>query len=401
MADKQPWLDHKNWANNNIASDARKAHWILWGFAIFWNLVTLPLYFQLDDLWQKTQREPLTALALLFPLAGLGLIAAAIQATRQKRVFGETPLIMDPFPGSLGGHVGGAIETRIPFDDKRNFSVGLSCVHSYMSGSGKNRSRSESIRWHSDGICETRSTGHGTKLTFRFTVPGGLPASDINRGGNYHLWRLRVSADLEGPDFDRSYQIPVFDTGTQLSAIEQGTESHPATVDAAMEGIETVADILPVAGGIEARFPAMLRPAQGIFALIFGLSFTGIGIGVGIAGASLFLAFVFTLVGSLIATYGVYYLGKSLLVSATREGLRSRRFLFGYPLTTRQLSRKNFGGFEIKQGATLQSGNKTTVFYQIFASGSGSKPFPVAERLTSRAEAELLKETYQTYLGKH
>ena len=116
MSAEQPWLDNKAWKNNSIASDARRAHWVMWGVALFWNLVSLPLLFQFQDIWQKVQREPLTALALLFPLVGLALIVLAINATRQKRCFGLTPLVMDPFPGSLGGQLGGRIETNITLD---------------------------------------------------------------------------------------------------------------------------------------------------------------------------------------------------------------------------------------------------------------------------------------------
>lgn len=394
------WLERKSWADNYIHSNARNAHWFLWGFCLLWNLLTLPLLFQFGEIWQKVQREPVTAFVFVFPLVGLALIAAAVHATRQKKRFGLTPLVMDPFPGSLGGHVGGIIDTRIPFDQDRNFSVSISCIHSYVSGSGKNRSRSESIKWHSDGACHTESDGSNTRLKFRFSIPDDLPVSDPVASGDYHLWRLRVVAEMPGPDFDRNYEIPVFDTGALHSDIEHATESHSATVDTAMDGVNSITDIRPIPGGIEAWFPALQRPAQGIIALVFGLVFGGIGVGVGMAGESRVLAGVFTLVGSLIAAYGTFYLGKSLRVFITRDGIRSRRFLFGYPITTRQMPAANVRQFEIRQGATMQSGKKTTVYYQVFASGSGTKPFPVAERLTSRAEAELLQDTYQTYLGR-
>ena len=399
MSAEQPWLDNKAWKNNSIASDARRAHWVMWGVALLWNLVSLPLLFQFEDIWQKVQREPLTALAFLFPLVGLALIVLAINATRQKRRFGLTPLVMDPFPGSLGGQLGGRIETNIPFDPGRHFDVSLTCVHSRISGSGKNRSRSESVVWRGDGVCHTGRGSGGTMLEFRFDVPSNLPASQPHQSGNYHLWRVSVSADLPGIDFNRSYNIPVFATGEQNSTVEKGTESHPATVDAAMDGVNSVADIRSVPGGIEAYFPALQRPAQGVFTLVFGLFFAAIGIGLGVNDKSLFMSSIFFLVGAVCACFGIFYLGKSLAVSVNREGLRSRRFLFGYPLTTRKLAVGDVRKIEIKQGATMQSGNKKTVYYQLYAHGRNSRAFPLAERLTARAEAELLRDTYVTYLG--
>jgi hypothetical protein len=400
MSAQQPWLDHKSWAKNSIASGSRRALWVVWGFALFWNLLTLPLFFQFHEIWEKVQREPVTAVAFLFPLIGLGLIVAAVVATLRKKRFGQTPLVMNPFPGSLGGQVGGRINTHIPFDSQLKFKVSLSCIHSRISGSGKNRNRSESVVWQSDGVCHSNRGMHGAALEFRFDVPFHLPASQPGKGGNYHLWRLRVNAVLPGLDFDRSYEIPVFETGARSSSVARATESHAATLDEAMVGVHSVADIQPVAGGVEARFPAMQRPAQGIFTLLFGSLFAGIGIALGVSGQPILFAGVFFLVGTIIACYGAFYLGKSLIVSVTREGLQSRRFLFGYPLRTQQLAAADFQGIEIKQGATMQSGSKTTVFYQLFASGSATMPFVVAERLTSRTEAELLRETYITYLGK-
>ena len=74
--------------------------------------------------------------------------------------------------------------------------------------------------------------------------------------------------------------------------------------------------------------------------------------------------------------------------------------LFGYPLRTRQLAAADLRAIEIRQGATMRSGNKTTVYYQLIARGSGGDSLAVAERLTSRAEAELLQESYKAYLGR-
>ncbi len=113
MSADQPWLDYRPWATNSIASDARGAHWVLWAIAFFWNLVTLPLYLQSGKIWEQVQREPLTALVALFPLVGLVLVVMAAVATRQRRRFGLTPLVMDPFPGSLGGQPGNSFLNQL------------------------------------------------------------------------------------------------------------------------------------------------------------------------------------------------------------------------------------------------------------------------------------------------
>jgi hypothetical protein len=393
------WLENKAWRDNQIRSHARNAHWVLLTFALIWNGISFPLLLQMEDILEQAKVEPMTLVAFLFPLVGIGLLVAVVHTFVSWRHFGPTPLVLDPFPGSIGGQVGGWVDTRIPFKAGQRFDVSLACLKSYISGSGKNRSRSESVEWQTDGVCHVERTGAGSRLSFRFDVPVGLRESDAKRSDTYYLWRVTIASELDGPDFSRSYDIPVYATGA-CSTLPEGTESHAATQDRAMEGVESIANIRPVPGGIEAYFPAFQRPGQGVFALLFGLLFAGVGIGVGFADdGGIVIPLVFFLVGSLVALYGLWYLGKSLLVGITGEGVRCRRFLFGYPLKTRQLLRADFQGFEINEGATVKSGNKTTVYYQLHALGRDGARLPMGERLTSRSEAELLKETFETYLG--
>ena len=395
----EPWLDNKAWRGNRVSSGEKYGHWVIGGFALFWNLLTLPLYWQLDEIMARVPGEPQVLLAFLFPAVGVGLLWFSAVLFRRWRKFGPTPLVLDPFPGALGGHVGGWVETRIPFDREHRYAVTLSCLKSAVTGSGKDRKRSESVKWQTDGLCHTERGGSGTLLRFRFDVPAGLPATDMHKSGSYFLWRATITAELDGPDFDRSFEIPVFPTA-ERSGIDEGTEDHAATQDLAMEGVESVAEITAIPGGVEAWYPPWQRPAQGIFAALAGLFFGGAGVAVGFADdGGIMIPFIFTLVGGLILLYGLWYLGKALMVAVTAQELRCRRYLFGYPLFTRKLHRADLVGLEIHEGATLSSGNRTTVFYQLCALGRDGQTLPLGERLTSRAEAELLKETFETYLS--
>jgi hypothetical protein len=399
MADSQPWLANKGWHGNQISSGSKTAHWVLGGFALIWNLVTLPMFWQLPSLIKRIPDEPLLALVFLFPLLGLGLLWTSWLFWQRWRKFGPTPLRLDPFPGAIGGQVGGLVDIAIPYHPQQSFAVTLSCLRSSVSGSGKNRSRNENIKWQNAGVCHSEASDIGTRLRFRFNVPAGLPESDLSKAGSYHLWRVAITSELDGPDFDRRFEIPVFPTGAS-SAIAEATETYAATMDHAADGVETIADITPIPGGVEAYFPPLQRPAQGIICTIFGVVFVAVGIGVaGVGDASKMIPLAFIPAGLAIMIYGIYYLGKSLRVGITQGRVRQRRFFCGYPITTRELAGGNIVGFEIEQGATMTSGDKTTVFYQVVAKGKTGKGFVVAERLASRAEAVLLQDTYTTYLG--
>ena len=153
---------------------------------------------------------------LLFPLVGIFLLKKAWDLTREWRRFGVIELEMDPFPGAIGGHVGGRLLIQGTYQGDSEYHVELACVRSYVSGSGKNRSRRESVLWSETGTARSTITaspkGMGTRLSFRFDVPDNLPESDISQSGDYYLWRIRLTAEIPGTNLDRDYSIPVFRT---------------------------------------------------------------------------------------------------------------------------------------------------------------------------------------------
>ena len=92
-----------------------------------------------------------------------------------------------------------------------------------------------------------------------------------------------------------------------------------------------------------------------------GLGLTGVGVAMAFAGdVRILFAAIFGLIGLLILGAGVFYLGKSLLVRLTDKEIRSRRFLFGYPITTWRMATADIDRIELKKAGTYTSGNTTT-----------------------------------------
>ena len=400
----QPWLQKKDWQENKIKSNAKLSVYVMWGFAIIWNLLSMPVLFSDKKLFSDITKNPENALILMFPAIGLVLIISAIHVFRKWRRFGPTPLMLDPWPGCIGGHVGGIVNNNVPFSLEHRYLVTLSCIHSYMSGSGKNRSRKEQVKWQTEGVCFTE-TSHtvnaGTRISFRFGIPENLPESDIKSASSYHLWRVHITGKLPGADFDRSFEIPVFRNSLMHSKdITAGTEDYHLTVDMAHEGVYEIAQITPVAGGIEMYYPPFTRPAGGIMALIFGLVFAAIGLVLSqVDDVPMIFPIVFTPVGLLIMLYGIWELGKSLRVKLDRDSLLTRRFFMKYPITSRQVPTNQVTQLEISEGSTMTYGSKTRVFYSLKAHTADGKKIVVAERLNSKPEVELVKSTVETYCG--
>jgi len=394
------WKQEKNWADNHITSSAKKGLYGLWGFCLVWNgFVGIMVFSSYEQFIQEVNKEPMAAIALLFPLVGIGMLYSAIKQTKAWLALGPTPLCLDPFPGSIGGHVGGLIDTNISYNANNRFEVTLSCCKSYISGSGKDRKRKESVVWQTEGFCQPEVGPQGTRLSFRFDVPDNLPESDPKNQERYHLWRLSLSATLDGPDLNRSFEIPVFKTGTQSASIEQCSIQHQHMQERAEEGIYSIANINNIADGIELYFPAFQRPSFGISFSVFGLIFVAAGLFAGHHGAPSIFPIVFTLIGGLFTLAGIFYLAKSLRVQATSNGIRTRRYLFGYPITSKYLAKDELNNIEIKKKGSSQSGTKTTVIYNLIAHGKDGSKLVLAERLNLRAEADKLKELLETYLG--
>jgi len=226
------WQSRKGWESARIYSNAGRGVWFFWIFAVIWNAISTPIVFILPEELHRNNYAAL--IAVLFPVVGLFLLYKAINRSLEYRHFGKVVYRMDPYPGGIGGHVGGHIQVR-NLDYRRaseaeTLLVKVECVYSYMSGSGDNRSRRESIKWAQQGRPKIDNALEGISLAFRFDIPEGLPPADVEQSGAYHFWRLGVSAEIPGIDLDRSYNIPVFATGATAQNVRHDVSAQAAAL---------------------------------------------------------------------------------------------------------------------------------------------------------------------------
>ena len=214
----KPWLSRREWASATISCDSPYTLWIMWPVVLFLNVLGSLVWFELPTYMVEGKRIGLL-LAFIPPL-GWGLLVAAVQYTRGRLRFGRVAVVLDPYPGSIGGQVAGSAELRLPYDSRHVFGVELSCMRSYLYGPGQRRSRRTDPVWDARGFAYSSASSSGTRLDFCFEVPAGLPASEPN-GEFYHFWKLELSAALPGRDFSRSCELPVFPTA-ERSSIQRG-----------------------------------------------------------------------------------------------------------------------------------------------------------------------------------
>ncbi|MDQ1259850.1 MAG: hypothetical protein QG643_1674 [Pseudomonadota bacterium] len=106
----RPWLERRAWADNQIRSGKRLEVVVTWCFAALWNLFAWPVAAaSLPQHWRQDHWPAVGALGALLA-AGLGLLVWAVRATRDARRFGDLRLVLDPFPGAIGGDFGATLD---------------------------------------------------------------------------------------------------------------------------------------------------------------------------------------------------------------------------------------------------------------------------------------------------
>ena len=156
-------------------------------------------------------------MVIFFPFFGLIMLYIAYYHTREWFYFGRTLLRMDPFPGVIGGYVGGEV-TWSRQDKNKHYRITLSCVYHYetkeydpfSNGPSKYKTvRHEKIIWQDELDAYEIATEEGAMLKFRFKVPMDLPETE-DVSDSYHNWRLNVKSQGKGLLLDRDFQLPVY-----------------------------------------------------------------------------------------------------------------------------------------------------------------------------------------------
>jgi hypothetical protein len=387
---QSPWLLNHDWQTATIRSSSKGTMWGMWAFAGFWSAISSFLPFMIyEEVLEK--QNYLALIGLLFPVVGIGLIGWAIKLTREWRRFGASPVTLDPFPGSIGGHVGGTIELNLPYVATNRFLLTLNSLHSYYSGSGKNRSRKERVLWQDEAIAHSEMTSTGTRLSFRFDVPDGQRESDPQkRGDSYHLWRLNLRADIPGTDLNRDFDIPVFATeqrSQNISAhkVDVSQREQDAIYD---DAIRKIFNVRRDGVSTTLSYPPGRHLWSNLAGFTVGASFAAAGAYMGFVEGSWLFGVCFGGTGALVAISAFYMLFKSLSVTLDAGTITSVRRVLGIPLRTRTMRRDAFYRFEISSAMQTQAGGKHTMYFSINAIDRSANEIRLGDGFKGKSQAE-------------
>jgi hypothetical protein len=390
------WQARADWRDNRIRSGAKATLWFAWSFALVWNAISAPVLFAFPG--EMARGNQLMWFALLFPLAGLGLLAWAVRQTLAWRRFGVTLLELDPFPGAIGADVGGSLELRLPCNPRRPSRATLTCVHVYTRRTGDGNETVRDAKWQDEQPAVVEPGVRGTRLRFLFHPPADLPDSGAADNGRCE-WTVQVTGRLAGVDFDRSWEIPVLkDAGPQTARtpLRRRAEDNDALEAPGRLRIRETGT------GIELYFPYFRHPGVGLGILLTGAVFIvpvwlihAFG---GNRGVPVPVLWLCTVVGGLILVWGLYLLGNCLHVTAGRQGLTAVRSLFSLRFA-RHAAVDDIAGIGKSIGMQSRQGNRAQVYYRIQARTRDGRRITLGDGLTGASRVDALIERLRAALG--
>lgn len=379
----EPWLWRADWAERAVRESTELGGWCLLGFAVIWNLFSLPLWFFIRWEWPPDARSILLA---TFPVAGLLLMAMVIYNGLRRRKYGRSVCRIERVPIPLGSTLRGEVDVRLHELPPAGFGLRLACVRRTVTGSGRNRSVRESILWQDEQTVThgAMPSPQGLRVPFRFDLPWECEPVNLANPADLVLWKLYVSAEVPGVDYGATFELPVF------RAAGARDELAPRVHSAAAWQPPPELTVGPDA--IVVRSSRRLGDWAG-FLVFFPLWFGALGVARQF-GAPLFVLAFFALIGSVVALLVLDFLLGRATIIASRSALTIHRTWLGLG-GRRVIPASEITRLEPHIGSTF--GNRG--YHDVHAVLRNGSKVVVAKHIRNRRDAEMLAERLTQSLG--
>ena len=157
----------EDWAAGEVRTSARADANRLTIIAIAWCIVTFPIVFIAPH--RAIRRRRLLALpSLIFPLAGLAMLAWAMRLRRRLREYGESRFAMASMPGQIGGSLSGSIHVDQPAAAGQRVALELECINRTTRGTWHSLTTWDWTLWRADQMSVSDSAG---SIPVAFMIP--------------------------------------------------------------------------------------------------------------------------------------------------------------------------------------------------------------------------------------
>jgi hypothetical protein len=386
---KSPWLWRSDWASGRIVDSSRATMFTAWIFAAFWNLISFPSAF-LGVRAAIYEGKPAAFLALLFPLVGTGLIVWAIRSTLRYRKYGVSRLELSTIPGVIGRSLAGVVRAPAAMQPDDGFQLTLSCVRRVTRRSGKNSSTTETILWQEErrvrGQPSRTADAMETHIPVAIRLPADAEPCDNSNPNNRVVWRLQLSANVPGVDYESRFEVPVFRTGASdqpLSAEEERLTQDPIAEAEYQQPADSRIVVTSNRRGTEVLFPAARNPGAATSLSVFLILWLGTIALQLYFGAPLVFPIITGLFGLLIL---VGVLDLWLAVSRVTVDAGTLAWATGYIFPGRERTVEVSEIAEVTPSIGMQAG--TTVYYDIAVVRKNGKKIKVGRSIRDKREAE-------------
>ncbi|MDF1762628.1 MAG: DUF3592 domain-containing protein [Oleibacter sp.] len=386
--------------NGILYSVQQYTHWILGFMAFIFITISLPAVIAIPS--EMASGNAAILVALVFPLAGLGMAYAARHSLKNWRYYGRTPLLLNPYPAKNSGQIGGEI-TVAHRGLKASWSVTLQCVRK-VKGTGKNSSSHETVLWQRKTQPEIREVGDKTLVRFVFSPDEELPAS-YQKGRTSLFWRLSLQGPQTPVKLERNFVIPV-EEGVGHSTVEL-TAEHVSKVSKKqlIEAKKSISRQLEIREHNDEFFvvsKAGRHLSMSLWLTVMGAIFAGVGLFLFHQAATeglmlYFMGSIFSLFGVPCFFGGIFMLGRSLETSISGGVVHTKRSWFGRPLWRRKAHFHNGDQLILNKSGSMTSGAATTEFFNIdlnyvpsLDSGGKQVTIRIAEGIDNREAGEFL-----------
>jgi hypothetical protein len=365
----QLWMTREDWATGRIDHDASTGAKGLLFFTIVWNAISMPAAYGAitREFMAKGNNEVLVV--LLFPLLGVGLIAATVYQFMKARRFGKSRFLMEQLPGTIGTVMRGIVVTGVKHAQAADapFTVALSCFRRHVTGSGKNRRTSMTNLWMEEKQFKgkrRRDQPDALAVPIAFGIPADARATTLENPTDRILWRLDVRVEIPGVDYTAEFEIPVFRTpespAVNAGIIDDGpihdafvTKEENVSTDAFTEQLGV--RIMPLAGGgHEFKFNPARHVGSIVALTLFNLLWAGAIAFMVNKGAPKLFPIVFGFFQFVLVLAQLHMMTSMATITTARRSLRCKRGPFGFG------SRKSFDAGKIAAitiSSGMQSGN--------------------------------------------
>ena len=140
---KEPWLWRDDWETRSIRNSLMEEIASIWFFAVFWNLIALPMTPHLKEATEEGQYVAL--IGFIFPIVGVGFVIWALYKTLQWKRSGQSIFLLETLPAVPGANLRGTVSLGTTLNPPDGFLQKLSCIRQHRDRSNRRNQRSAAL----------------------------------------------------------------------------------------------------------------------------------------------------------------------------------------------------------------------------------------------------------------